>query len=221
LQAINDLCEDQGWGVEVTDGHIGSVTVNIPWNALTAADSYIEVTGLNITFRPKARQTDGTSMLESMWSSMSSSMQLAQECLEKEGELPNLMAAQANTMEGLERFAHTIENVLARIKARLKDTELRLQYVSPESETGVVLIIKIESIVYQNEDGSNTTDQSAEEGDEASGQGGGGEKILLSTYTTHHIKFEGITFYTEEFRIHDPKNKVSKCPKNAVANLIF
>jgi autophagy-related protein 2 len=193
----------------VTDGHIGAVTVNIPWNALMIADSYIQVTGLNITFRPKARQTDGTSMLESMWSSMSSSMQLAQECLEKEGELPNLLTAQANPMEGLERFAHTIENVLARIKARLKDTELRLQYVSPESETGVVLIIRIESIEYQNEDGSNTTDQSGGDGGD-DGQGGQGEeKILLSTYTTHHIKFEGITFYTEEFRIHDPKNKVS------------
>jgi autophagy-related protein 2 len=104
------LCEDQGWGIEVTNGRIGSVSVNIPWNALMTADSFIEVTGLHISFRPKARQTDGTSMLESMWSSMSSSMQLAQECLEKEGDLPALLQTQLNPMEGLERFAHTIEN---------------------------------------------------------------------------------------------------------------
>lgn len=50
-------------------------------------------------------------MLESMWSSMSSSMQLAQECLEK-NEDEEAAAASANTsnMEGLEKFAQTIDN---------------------------------------------------------------------------------------------------------------
>lgn len=50
-------------------------------------------------------------MLESMWSSMSSSMQLAQECLEK-NEGDEHVAASANTpnMEGLEKFAQTIDN---------------------------------------------------------------------------------------------------------------
>lgn len=51
----------------------------------------------------------GTTMLESMWSSMSSSMQLAQECLEKnedaEFEMPS-----SSSMEGLEKFAQTIDN---------------------------------------------------------------------------------------------------------------
>lgn len=45
-------------------------------------------------------------MLESMWSSMSNSMQLAQECLENEKEV----AATATAMEGLEKFAQTIDN---------------------------------------------------------------------------------------------------------------
>lgn len=50
-------------------------------------------------------------MLESMWSSMSSSMQLAQECLEKNGSEDNEteMQSQSN-MEGLEKFAQTIDN---------------------------------------------------------------------------------------------------------------
>lgn len=38
---------------------------------------------------------------------MSSSMQLAQECLEKEGDVPHV---QTNTIEGLERFAQLIDN---------------------------------------------------------------------------------------------------------------
>lgn len=47
-------------------------------------------------------------MLESMWSSMSSSMQLAQECLEKNED--EEAAAAGAAMEGLEKFAQTIDN---------------------------------------------------------------------------------------------------------------
>lgn len=71
-------------------------------------DSSLEVTNLFINIKPLSRQKDGTSMLESMWSSMSSSMQLAQDCLEKEGG--GLSAAKK--MEGLECFAQTIDNGL-------------------------------------------------------------------------------------------------------------
>jgi autophagy-related protein 2 len=50
-------------------------------------------------------------MLESMWSSMSSSMQLAQECLEKNGgEDIEIEMQSPSSMEGLEKFAQTIDN---------------------------------------------------------------------------------------------------------------
>jgi hypothetical protein len=49
----------------------------------------------------------GTTMLESMWSSMSSSMQLAQECLEKNEDEET---TETSSMEGLEKFAQTIDN---------------------------------------------------------------------------------------------------------------
>lgn len=50
-------------------------------------------------------------MLESMWSSMSSSMQLAQECLEKNGNEDSETEIQSQSnMEGLEKFAQTIDN---------------------------------------------------------------------------------------------------------------
>lgn len=108
-QALNELCEEQGWGVEVTGGHIGRITVNVPWNALMVKDSFVEVDGLSIALRPLAREAeDGASMFESMWSSISSSMQLAQDCLEKE-ELP-MYAVQSSPMDGLERFAQIIDN---------------------------------------------------------------------------------------------------------------
>lgn len=49
-------------------------------------------------------------MLESMWSSMSSSMQLAQECLEKNEDEEAAATASNSNMEGLEKFAQTIDN---------------------------------------------------------------------------------------------------------------
>jgi hypothetical protein len=52
----------------------------------------------------------GTTMLESMWSSMSSSMQLAQECLERNSDEEAAAAANTSGMEGLEKFAQTIDN---------------------------------------------------------------------------------------------------------------
>lgn len=72
-------------------------------------DSHIEIHDLFISIRPLARVKEGTSMLESMWSSMSSSMQLAQECLEKEGGV-TISAQTSHVMDGLERFAQTIDN---------------------------------------------------------------------------------------------------------------
>lgn len=90
---------------------MGSVTVNIPWNALMAEDGYMEITNLYLAIKPRPIEqatTDGKSVLESMFSSMSSSMQLAQDCMEK--ERITQANVQATAMEGLEKFAMTIDN---------------------------------------------------------------------------------------------------------------
>lgn len=111
---MNELCESQGWDIEVTAGHIGQIDLNIPWNALMSEDSSIEVTDLYFELRPKSRPKDGASMIESMWSSMSSSMQLAKDCFEHEGSGVggggSTTGAQNPAMEGLERFAQIIDN---------------------------------------------------------------------------------------------------------------
>ncbi|XP_053661405.1 autophagy-related protein 2 homolog A [Anopheles marshallii] len=240
-QALNELCEGQGWGIEVTGGHIGSVTVNVPYDSLLAKDSSLEVSNLTISLRPKARPTDGTSMLESMWSSMSSSMQLAQEYLEREstggsiadghsthgghgrGVSATVTGQQlpASAMEGLENFAQIIDNVLNRIKAKLYDSEIRIEYLSPEGDRGVAVIVKIKSIDYQNEAGNDPPDRSPKTSTSSSSGSDvsdhtitGGSRhqqqqksFLIATHATHHITIEGITFYTEEFRIHNPRTR--------------
>lgn len=60
----------------------------------------------------------GTTMLESMWSSMSSSMQLAQECLERNEDEEVATAATSSGMDGLEKFAQTIDNSELRLISR-------------------------------------------------------------------------------------------------------
>lgn len=95
--------------IEVVGGHIGSIEVNIPWTAILSEDSFFEVKDLCMTLRPKSRPTDGTSVLESMWSSVSSSMQIAQECVNREEEIASIIQ-EANGMEGLEHVAQTIDN---------------------------------------------------------------------------------------------------------------
>lgn len=53
-------------------------------------------------------EISGASMFESMWSSMTSSMQLAEDCLKNEKE--GLSEDNNPTFEGIERFAQTIDS---------------------------------------------------------------------------------------------------------------
>ena len=91
------------------EGHLGSVTVNVPWTKLMTEDGYVEITHLYLAVKPRPlKATDGKSVLECMFSSMSSSMQLAQDCMEREHLTQ--ASVQAAAMEGLGQFAMTIDN---------------------------------------------------------------------------------------------------------------
>ncbi|GAB0095176.1 Autophagy-related protein 2 [Sergentomyia squamirostris] len=212
-EALNELCQSQGWALEVIEGYLGSVTVNIPWNALMTEDSFIEVSGMYLALKPKPTTKEGQSVLESMWSSMSSSMQLAQDCMDREGE--NLAQnVQMTAMEGIERFAQIIDNVLNRIKAKFTDTVVRLEYVLPNRHRGIAIVVKIKKIVYQNEVGGdaqvpNQDNQSANaQENEGSPSSSRKKSYFISTHAIHHIVLEDITFYTEEFLlVYDARSK--------------
>lgn len=59
LQAINELCTSQGLPIEILEGHVASVSVSIPWSAPLSDDSFVDVSGLVVTIRPKARIDHG------------------------------------------------------------------------------------------------------------------------------------------------------------------
>lgn len=98
--------EQQHLPLEFVDGFIMEISLSIPWSALLSQASYVEVKGLRLTVQPRQRSETGTSMFESMWSSMTSSMQLAQECLQQDAA----NAGNAQPLEAVELFAQTIDS---------------------------------------------------------------------------------------------------------------
>uniref|UniRef100_A0A3Q3LIC3 Autophagy related 2A n=1 Tax=Labrus bergylta TaxID=56723 RepID=A0A3Q3LIC3_9LABR len=145
--AVNELLESLGAPLEIVDGFVSSITVTIPWQALLTDHCTLEISGLQITCRPKYRNS-GVWDSQGWSSSMTSSMQLAQECLKDPPEASEEPPAQ---LEGLEMFAQTIETVLRRIKVTFIDTIVRIEHQPLDLETGVALEVHIKRLEYFDE----------------------------------------------------------------------
>ncbi|KAM4617539.1 autophagy-related protein 2 homolog A isoform 2-T2 [Discoglossus pictus] len=147
IWSVNDLLESAGAPLEIIDGFIGSISVTIPWSALVTENCTLEVSKLQVTCRPKYRSAAGPE--SHSWSScMTTSMQLAQECLKEQAEEPS---EPPQPIEGLEMFAQTIETVLRRIKVTFIDTIIRIENTPDESTVGTALEIHIKRLDYCDE----------------------------------------------------------------------
>lgn len=58
LQAVNELLDSLGAPLEIVDGFVSSIAVTIPWQALLTDHCTLEVSGLQITCRPKYRTSE-------------------------------------------------------------------------------------------------------------------------------------------------------------------
>uniref|UniRef100_A0A3Q1G6N3 Autophagy related 2A n=1 Tax=Acanthochromis polyacanthus TaxID=80966 RepID=A0A3Q1G6N3_9TELE len=145
--AVNELLESLGAPLEIVDGFVSSIAVTIPWQALLTDHCTLEVSGLQITCRPKYRTSGGWDS-QGWSSSMTSSMQLAQECLK---DPPEASEEPPAPLEGLEMFAQTIETVLRRIKVTFLDTIVRIEHQPLDLETGVALEVHIKRLEYFDE----------------------------------------------------------------------
>ncbi|XP_037892435.1 autophagy-related protein 2 homolog B [Glossina fuscipes] len=195
VEALNELLETQGWPFEFTSGYIGRLTVSVPWNTLMTSDSSIEADNVTLCFRPvkRSKTHDGTSMLESMWSSVSSSLQLAEECMRQNED--DFDCSIPNSIIGLEKFAETIDNVLNRITANISNITVIIEYPLIHRSRSSSFHIHLEKLNYKNETGSEQVP--ASETYTASK-----EAInLLLTYAKHNITISGIQIFTEEFKI--------------------
>uniref|UniRef100_A0A8C7PAJ8 Autophagy related 2A n=1 Tax=Oncorhynchus mykiss TaxID=8022 RepID=A0A8C7PAJ8_ONCMY len=145
--AVNEHLESLGAPFEIVDGFVSSIEVTIPWSDLVTDHCTLVISGLQITCRPKYRSSGG---LDSQgWSTcMTSSMQLAQECLK---DPPEASEEPPAPLEGLEMFAQTIETVLRRIKVTLLDTIVRIEHQPLNMETGIALEVHIKRLEYCDE----------------------------------------------------------------------
>uniref|UniRef100_A0A8C1SXB8 Autophagy related 2A n=1 Tax=Cyprinus carpio TaxID=7962 RepID=A0A8C1SXB8_CYPCA len=148
--AVNELLESLGAPLEIVEGFVNSITVTIPWAALVTEHCTLEITGLQITCRPKYRTSEFYGNWDSQgWSScMTSSMQLAQECLK---DPPEASEEPPAPLEGLEMFAQTIETGVINLVYffiiiiiiwpvfTFLDTIVRVEHHSQDAETGVAL----------------------------------------------------------------------------------
>ncbi|KAK7872956.1 hypothetical protein R5R35_004266 [Gryllus longicercus] len=196
VQALNELGEQQNLPVEFVDGYISEMSVSIPWASLLSDSSYVEVNGLLLTVQPKQRADTGVSMFESMWSSMSSSMQIAEECLKQSSEGNKEQAVdQGQPLEGLELFAQTIDSILSRVKVKFVNTTIRLEHVPKESVSGVALELRIRNIDYFDEAGADPPMPPS--GDPQLHQAN--KVYQVAAFTTKAFYLEGVVLYTDEF----------------------
>ncbi|XP_012871976.1 PREDICTED: autophagy-related protein 2 homolog B [Dipodomys ordii] len=151
---LNEILESADAPLEVTEGFIQSISLSVPWGSLLQDNCALEVKGLEMVFRPRPRLASGSEPM--YWSSfMTSSMQLAKECLSQ--KLTDEQGEGSQPFEGLEKFAETIETVLRRVKVTFIDTVLRIEHVPENSKTGTALEIRIERTVYCDETADETS----------------------------------------------------------------
>ncbi|OXB69967.1 UNVERIFIED_CONTAM: hypothetical protein H355_005635 [Colinus virginianus] len=178
---LNEILESADAPLEVTDGFIQSISLSVPWGSLLQDNCALELKGLEMVFRPRPRLASGSEPM--YWSSfMTSSMQLAKECLSQ--KLTDEQGEGSQPFEGLEKFAETIETVLRRVKVTFLDTVLRIEHVPENSKSGTALEIRIERTMYCDE----TADECS------------GINVHQPTAFAHKLlQLSGVTFFWDEF----------------------
>uniref|UniRef100_A0A3Q3VYL5 Uncharacterized protein n=1 Tax=Mola mola TaxID=94237 RepID=A0A3Q3VYL5_MOLML len=179
--SLNELLETADAPFEVIAGFIQTISLTIPWAALLQENCALEVKGLDMVLRPRPRVASGTEPM--YWSSfMTSSMQLAKECLSQ--KLTDDIGESFQPFEGLEKFAETIETVLRRVKVTFSDTVLRVEHIPENSKTGTALEIRINKIVYCDETNEESSNVNVHQ---------------PITFAHKKMQMEGITMFWDEF----------------------
>ncbi|XP_027628218.1 autophagy-related protein 2 homolog A isoform X1 [Tupaia chinensis] len=148
IWSVNEVLESMESPLELVEGFVSSIEVAVPWAALLTDHCTVCVTGLQLTLQPHRGPGPGAADSQSWASCMTTSLQLAQECL-RDG-LPE-PSEPPQPLEGLEMFAQTIETVLRRIKVTFLDTVVRVEHSSGDGEHGVALEIHVQRLEYCDE----------------------------------------------------------------------
>uniref|UniRef100_A0A8C1RC42 Autophagy related 2B n=1 Tax=Cyprinus carpio TaxID=7962 RepID=A0A8C1RC42_CYPCA len=181
--SLNEILESVDAPFEVSEGFIQAISLTVPWASLLQDNCALEVRGLEMVFRPRPRM----GMEPMCWSSfMTSSMQLAKECLSQ--RLTDDQGESLQPLEGLEKFAETIETVLRRVKVTFVDTVLRMEHVPENSKTGIALELRINKYVLE----MVYCDESVEEGSSVNIH-------QPTTFAHKNLTLEGAYVFWDEF----------------------
>uniref|UniRef100_A0A8C0MM11 Autophagy related 2A n=1 Tax=Canis lupus familiaris TaxID=9615 RepID=A0A8C0MM11_CANLF len=145
IWSVNEVLESIESPLELVEGFVGSIEVAVPWAALLTDHCTVHVSGLQLTLQPRQGPGPGAADSQTWASCMTTSLQLAQECL-RDG-LPE-PSEPPQPLEGLEMFAQTIETVLRRIKVTFLDTVVRVEHSSGDGEHGVAVEIHVQRLEY-------------------------------------------------------------------------
>nr|XP_054759186.1 autophagy-related protein 2 homolog B-like [Lytechinus pictus] len=198
--ALNELLESCGAPVEIRDGSVGSISVEIPWSSLLTSSSKVEIKGLQLTIQPKYRTEDGSpegngSISDSMWSSLTSSIMLAQECLKQDPTEGEQEAGSSQPFEGPELLAQTIESVLMRVEVTLIETVVRLEHVPQGSSTGIALEVHIERLRFFDEDAQEAVHRDQGSSVDPSSP----PRFEPAAFVHKNLQMMGVTVRCEEF----------------------
>ncbi|XP_036114200.1 autophagy-related protein 2 homolog A isoform X1 [Molossus molossus] len=148
IWSVNEVLESMESPLELVEGFVGSIEVAVPWAALLTDHCTVLVSGLQLTLQPRQGPVPGPADSQSWASCMTTSLQLAQECL-RDG-LPE-PSEPPQPLEGLEMFAQTIETVLRRIKVTFLDTVVRVEHLPGDGERGVAVEVHVQRLEYCDE----------------------------------------------------------------------
>lgn len=146
--SVNEFLRSMESPLELVEGFVSSIEVAVPWAALLTDHCTVCVSGLQLTLQPRQGSGPGAADSQSWASCMTTSLQLAQECL-REG-LPE-PSEPPQPLEGLEMFAQTIETVLRRIKVTFLNTVVRVEHSLGDEERSVAVEVRVQRLEYCDE----------------------------------------------------------------------
>ncbi|CAO2584424.1 Autophagy-related protein 2 homolog A [Lemmus lemmus] len=146
--SVNEVLRSMESPLELVEGFVSSIEVAVPWAALLTDHCTVCVSGLQLILQPRQGPGPGAADSQTWASCMTTSLQLAQECL-REG-LPE-PSEPPQPLEGLEMFAQTIETVLRRIKVTFLDTVVRVEHSVGDVDRGVAVEVRVQRLEYCDE----------------------------------------------------------------------
>jgi autophagy-related protein 2 len=175
LSSLNDQLASVGVAIEVLDGFVRNIKVEIPWSNLMKDSCTLTLRGLELTIQMAEEVPTMQGMCESLFQTactMTTSIEIAEKVVQDTEE----------ETEGLDSLAQYIENILARVKLCLYDTVLRVERGKEENLTRME--IRIKKIEYSDEQNDGKDDTLEEEGQASIYM----KKVSLSGATFWHDK---------------------------------